>query len=30
LNENVATADVRLDADTTAQLDRLAATRSRR
>jgi pyridoxine 4-dehydrogenase len=30
LNENVATADVRLDADTTAQLDRVAATRSRR
>jgi pyridoxine 4-dehydrogenase len=30
LNENVATADVRLDADTTAQLDRLAATRRRR
>jgi len=30
LNENVATADVFLDADTTAQLDRLAATRSRR
>jgi len=30
LNENVATADVRLDADTTAQLDGLAATRSRR
>jgi len=30
LNENVATADVRLDADTTAQLDRLAATRGRR
>ena len=30
LNENVATADLRLDADTTAQLDRLAATRSRR
>jgi len=30
LNENVATADVRLDADTTAHLDRLAATRSRR
>ena len=30
LNENVATADVRLDVDTTAQLDRLAATRSRR
>ena len=30
LNENVATADIRLDADTTAQLDRLAATRSRR
>jgi len=30
LTENVATADVRLDADTTAQLDRLAATRSRR
>jgi pyridoxine 4-dehydrogenase len=30
LNENVATADVRLDADTTAQLDRFAATRSRR
>ncbi len=30
LEENVATADVRLDADTTAQLDRLAATRSRR
>jgi pyridoxine 4-dehydrogenase len=30
LTENVATADVSLDADTTAQLDRLAATRSRR
>jgi aryl-alcohol dehydrogenase-like predicted oxidoreductase len=30
LNENVATADVRLDADTTVRLDRLAATRSRR
>jgi aryl-alcohol dehydrogenase-like predicted oxidoreductase len=30
LNENVATADVRLDADTTAQLDRVAATRNRR
>src|SRR3984893_1531180 len=30
LNENVATADLRLDADTTAQLDRVAATRSRR
>ena len=30
LTENVATADVRLDADTMAQLDRLAATRSRR
>jgi aryl-alcohol dehydrogenase-like predicted oxidoreductase len=30
LNENVATADVRLDADAMAQLDRLAATRSRR
>jgi pyridoxine 4-dehydrogenase len=30
LNENVATDHVRLDADTTAQLDRLAATRSRR
>jgi pyridoxine 4-dehydrogenase len=30
LNENVATADVRLDADTTAQLDGLAATRGRR
>ena len=30
LTENVATADVRLDADTTAQLDRVAATRSRR
>jgi len=30
LNENVATADVRLDADTTAQLDSLAATRTRR
>ena len=30
LTENVATADVRLDADTTAQLDGLAATRSRR
>jgi pyridoxine 4-dehydrogenase len=30
LNENMATADVCLDADTTAQLDRLAATRSRR
>jgi aryl-alcohol dehydrogenase-like predicted oxidoreductase len=30
LTENVATADVRLDADTTAQLDGLAATRGRR
>ena len=30
LNENVATADVRLDADTTVRLDRLAATRSQR
>ena len=30
LTENMATANVRLDADTTAQLDRLAATRSRR
>jgi pyridoxine 4-dehydrogenase len=30
LTENVATADVRLDADTTAQLDGLAATRSQR
>jgi pyridoxine 4-dehydrogenase len=30
LNENVATDHVHLDADTTAQLDRLAATRSRR
>jgi len=30
LIENVATGDVRLDADTTARLDRLAATRSRR
>jgi len=30
LTENVATADVHLDADTTAQLDGLAATRSRR
>ena len=30
LTENVATGDIRLDADTTAQLDGLAATRSRR
>jgi aryl-alcohol dehydrogenase-like predicted oxidoreductase len=30
LTENVAAADVRLDADTTAQLDSLAATRGRR
>jgi len=30
LTENVATADVRLDADTTARLDGLAATRGRR